>query len=95
MLAASATVDVDWFGNNEAYDGSTSGSWIGVEGVDEVNERTEAAEDPDGEDIDIVTVGGRRRGTRATWEKKEHGVVRGASHNIANTKTCTPGGICG
>lgn len=36
------------------YEGGTSGSWVEVEGMDEVNERTERADDPDGEDIDMA-----------------------------------------
>lgn len=78
MLAVSGTVDVDWFGNSEVYEGSTCGSWLAVEGMEEVYERTEAAEDPDGEDIDIVTVVEGDLGKRATWGEKEHGGCQGS-----------------
>ena len=66
-----------WFGKSEVYEGGISASWSGevTEGMVEVKERSEAADEPDREDIDIdIAEGGCWSGvSTATWgKKKEH-----------------------
>lgn len=84
-LAVSGVVDVVWFGNKELYDGRTlSAGEEDVEGTEDVKEWTEAAEEPDEDDIDMAVVLSSKAGGQKLG-KKQHRPGEG-SHNIASSK---------
>jgi hypothetical protein len=84
----SGVVDVVWFGYRELYEGSTSSAGEDKEGMEDAKERTEAAEEPDREDIDMVVCWSSTR-NRTTLGKKRG--KPGEPHIILQKPNLTPG----